>query len=112
MSFCPALYQPAFRQLLFNDMILLRYLFAEFVSILLGHFVARLINCDLPVLTDKIGNDQIVVKLNSYFLLSQDELCKTQMRLCVYEFDGNWIHFPPTIHEFYAHTAILMGKYF
>ena len=26
------------------------------------------------------------------------------------EFGGNWIHFPPTIHEFYAHTAVLMGK--
>ena len=31
------------------------------------------------------------------------------MLICQEEFDGPWISFPPTIHEFYAHTATIMG---
>ena len=30
------------------------------------------------------------------------------MRICVEEFDGQWVQFPTTIHEIYAHTADIM----
>ena len=44
--------------------------------------------------------------LSSAFL---DILCKEQMRFQVLDI-GEWVRFPETIHEFYAHLAEMIGK--
>jgi hypothetical protein len=37
-----------------------------------------------------------------------DELCKEQMKLMLLDV-GNWIRFPETVHELYAHLAQFIG---
>lgn len=45
----------------------------------------------------------------SIIICNLDILCKEQMRLQVLDI-GEWVRFPETIHEFYAHLAEMIGK--
>ena len=42
-------------------------------------------------------------------LVFADKLCKEQMLLQVVDI-GEWVRFPETMHEFYAHLAEMIGK--
>lgn len=66
---------------------------AAYDEILFNDYILlRLISCNLRILPDKV-----------------DQLCKSQMTTIVIHFP--WVRFPETIHEFYAHTAELIGEF-
>ena len=72
--------------------------------------ILRLISCRYRVLVAKIGEfGQIYIQCYSYICWFLDELCKTQQLLCVQDI-GEWVRFPDTLHEGYAHVAEVMGE--
>ena len=91
VAICPPLYQEALRQLLLNDLIIL-----------------RLTSCKLKVLVEEVGKPFLRRSIPC-ICIYLDKLCKKQQLLCVQDI-GPWVKFPDTLHEGYGHLAQVLGK--
>ena len=91
VSLCPEPFKESYRQILLNDLIIL-----------------RLISCDLHLLTDNVGKCLCFMKSWSKENITIEDLCREQQLLCVNNI-GPWVEFPETEHEGYAHLAELIG---
>ena len=94
VKLCPPMYQLAMDRILFNDMLLL-----------------RLMSCDHYLLHDKIGQFNTVMKYSFNSFPISEDLCREQMLLLVIDI-GDWVKFPETVHELYAHLPQMIGRLF
>ena len=97
VNLCPVLYRPVMDSILFNDLVV----------------ILRLMSCDYQLLPSKIGEAlslYLADFLERSIILFSEELCKQQMKLLVVHV-GEWVKFPETIHELYAHLPEMIGKF-